>query len=352
MRVLISEKLSEHKYKTPEGYLICTDAILARTGKQQYRRSELFVDGNDEIVDVDRPYEQVFDKKTLASFENKPVTIEHPSENVNVDNFKDYAVGYVRDVKQGKYNDEDVIIGNLVITDRAAIEKIENGEMTDLSCGYDCDIIDSNGSYVQNNIRGNHVALCEEGRAGIARIVDSNADFHKYVIEYEYIKTSSRIDEEPELVKTSKTINAINLDEALKQIPDNVRIIQIKKDGVLYQSFKKKFNRIGGGCGNKQEVKLDNKMEDAMYTYKLTKKRNDYDEYIVQAYKNGKKYEDATYYSDDWDDALGTLKAIAKREGLNFRQQGSIYIADSKIKDSKLDMLDALKLVKLIEKIK
>ena len=28
MKFLSSEKLSPHKYKTPEGYLICTDAIL------------------------------------------------------------------------------------------------------------------------------------------------------------------------------------------------------------------------------------------------------------------------------------------------------------------------------------
>lgn len=175
MKILVSEKLSEHKYKTPEGYLICTDAILARTGKQVYTKNEVFGNGDNTEIDIDRPYNQVMNEKTIASFENKPVTFDHPEEDVNVDNYKDYAVGYVRDVHQGKVDGQDVILGNLVITDQTAINAIESGEHTDLSCGYDCDIKDDgNGHYAQNNIRGNHIALCKEGRAGNARIVDSN----------------------------------------------------------------------------------------------------------------------------------------------------------------------------------
>ena len=57
MRVLVSEKLSPHRFKTPEGYLICTDAILARTGKQTYRRREVFGDMSDkgeEEIEIDR----------------------------------------------------------------------------------------------------------------------------------------------------------------------------------------------------------------------------------------------------------------------------------------------------------
>ena len=69
MKVLVSEKLSEHKYKTPEGYLICTDAILARTGKQSYTKDELFCDGDNTEVEVDRPYDEVMNAKTIASFE-------------------------------------------------------------------------------------------------------------------------------------------------------------------------------------------------------------------------------------------------------------------------------------------
>lgn len=176
MKILINERLSEHRCKTPEGYLICTDAILARTGKQTYRKNEIFKDSDDETeIEVDRTEDEVFSPQTLASFENKPVTVEHPDEDVNVHNYKEYAVGFVRDVHRGEADGQPVILGNLVITDEQTIQEIENGEHLDLSCGYDCDIADE-ANPCQRNIRGNHVALCECGRAGIARIVDSTHD--------------------------------------------------------------------------------------------------------------------------------------------------------------------------------
>lgn len=191
MKILINERLSEHRYKTPEGYLICTDAILARTGKQTYRKNEIFKDSDDETeIEVDRTEDEVFAPQTLASFENKPVTVEHPDEDVNVHNYKEYAVGFVRDVHRGVVNGQPVILGNLVITDEKTIQEIENGEHTDLSCGYDCDIVDEPNP-CQRNIRGNHVALCECGRAGIARIVDSKVDDAKLKLPIGYIETTN-----------------------------------------------------------------------------------------------------------------------------------------------------------------
>lgn len=179
MRILISEKLSAHKYKMPEGYLVCVDSILARTGKQEYRRHELYgdsCDNPDEVIELERPENEVFDSKTLASFENKALCLDHPDEDVDSENHNQLSVGFIRDIKRGKDNGEDVMLGTLVITDQIAIDKVESGEYGELSCGYNCDIFDANGKYVQTNIRGNHVALCQHGRAGIARIVDSIND--------------------------------------------------------------------------------------------------------------------------------------------------------------------------------
>ena len=175
MKILVNSKLSEHRYKTPEGYLVCVDSVLARTGKQTYRRDELFHDNNTTEIEVDRPENEVFSEQTLASFENKPLTIEHPEEDVNPHNHKTYAVGFVRDIKRGTDNGEPVMLGTLVVTDEDAIKDIEDGKLPELSCGYDCDIADDDNPQ-QRNIRGNHVALCEHGRAGNARIVDSVKD--------------------------------------------------------------------------------------------------------------------------------------------------------------------------------
>ncbi len=173
MKILINEKLSQHRYLTPEGYLVCVDSVLARTGKQTYRRNEVFGDAEDDSeIEIDRTPEEVFSEETLASFENKPITVEHPDEDVNSENYKDYAVGFVRDIHRGRDNGQDVILGTLVIQDKKTIDEIKNGEHTDLSCGYDCDITEDEHPQ-QRNIRGNHVALCAQGRAGNARIVDT-----------------------------------------------------------------------------------------------------------------------------------------------------------------------------------
>ena len=177
MKVLIKETLSKHKFKDLNGYLICTDCILARTGKQSYRKNEVFATDDISEIEIDRPYEEVFDAKTLASFENVPLCKDHPDEDVTPENHNSYSVGFVRNIRQGKDNNTDVIIGDLVITDSDVIELVENGEYCELSCGYNTDIIgDDREGYKQTNIRGNHVALCQQGRAGNARIVDSVKD--------------------------------------------------------------------------------------------------------------------------------------------------------------------------------
>lgn len=188
MRFLVAEKLGPHKFKTPEGYLICTDAILSRTGKQEYKRCEIFGDACDEpdkIVNVDRVDAEVFSDKAMASFENKPICIEHPDHDVNAENHNELAVGFVRDVHKGEDEGKPVMMGTLVITDKDAVEAVESGEYKELSCGYDCDI-DDDGEPCQRNIRGNHVALCKHGRAGIARIVDSVDDARFWGQQYPY----------------------------------------------------------------------------------------------------------------------------------------------------------------------
>lgn len=182
MKFLSRERLSQHKYKTPEGYLICVDSVLARTGKQTYHRDEVFHDGDNTEIEVDRRPDEVFSEQTLASFENKPITVEHPDCDVTCENYKDYAVGFVRDVKRGTVDGQDVILGTLVIQDAKTIDEIEAGEHVELSCGYDCDIKDEENPQ-QRNIRGNHVALCEQGRAGNARIVDTADDMYGLVKE-------------------------------------------------------------------------------------------------------------------------------------------------------------------------
>lgn len=174
MKILITEKLSENKYIDNKGFLVCRDAIIARTGKQTYKMSDILNTDGDDEVEVDRPSTEVFSAETLASFENCPITYNHPSDFVSPENFNELAIGFVRDVKKAVIDEREVITASLVFTNKEAIEDITSGKIKELSCGYDCDIkMNDNGEYIQTNIRGNHLALCESGRAGIAMIRDS-----------------------------------------------------------------------------------------------------------------------------------------------------------------------------------
>lgn len=91
---------------------------------------------------------------------------EHPKEDVKPGNVLQYLKGTCRNVHRGEGALSDCIVADLIIYDDDLIRKIEDGKR-DVSCGYDClwDPKDRD-TYVQREIRGNHVAVVNRGRAG------------------------------------------------------------------------------------------------------------------------------------------------------------------------------------------
>ena len=155
--------------KTKDGYLVAT-AKVARTGIQLYRGAE--VDRPDlDVVRVMRPEAEVFNKDSLASFVGKPMTNEHPAKPVSAESWKTEAIG---SIGEGVLRDGDYISVPLVMMDASAIKDFENGKR-ELSMGYDAEIefVDhADYDAIQKNIRINHIALVDKGRAGGARIGD------------------------------------------------------------------------------------------------------------------------------------------------------------------------------------
>lgn len=170
MRIRTVVNLSEHMDKTPEGYLLCRDAALGRTGVMRYLPEE--VDGDvtdgfegDEVL-VYRDDAEVFAPEALASFEGKPLTLDHPAEDVCPENWAELAKGTVNNVRRGTGAASDLVLADILVTDAEAIAAIEDG-LRELSCGYDADVEPIRpGVGRQRNIRGNHVALVGQGRAG------------------------------------------------------------------------------------------------------------------------------------------------------------------------------------------
>lgn len=155
--------ISPNKTETIEGYLVCRNVPIARTGAQEYTARELMLDGDPERpVVVDRRPEDVFEPAVLASFEGKPVTDGHPPENVGPENYAAYSRGHVQNVRR----EGDFIVADLYINDKALASDIQNGVKREVSCGYTCNYVPDGAGYRQERIRGNHVAVVPRGRAG------------------------------------------------------------------------------------------------------------------------------------------------------------------------------------------
>ena len=163
MLAYYGNRISPHITESPEGFLICHDVPIARTGPQEYRARELQLDGDPErIITVNRHPEDVFEDATLASFEGKPITEDHPPENVGPENYAAYTKGHVQNVRrQGDY-----IIADLYINDAQLADEVKNGLKREVSCGYLCNYVPDGENYRQTAIRGNHVAVVPRGRAG------------------------------------------------------------------------------------------------------------------------------------------------------------------------------------------
>ena len=161
---------SERSY-TDEGFLL-VPARISRSGVQEYIAAEMGLQDRDptDIIKVYRPEEEVFSEESLSSFANKPVTNNHPPELINTDNAKEFTVGHAGPsvVRDGSFSKTE-----LYIIDSKSISDIESGKV-ELSNGYTADIdwtpgVSPDGEQydaVQRNIKGNHIAIVERGRAG------------------------------------------------------------------------------------------------------------------------------------------------------------------------------------------
>ena len=117
---------------------------------------------------------EVFHADSKASFAMVPVTIDHPPVMVTAKNSREYTVGQVG---ENIRDDGTHLIATLVINDERAINMIEGGKR-EVSCGYTCDLDETPGvapdgtryDARQYNIRGNHLAIVDAGRAGSAAI--------------------------------------------------------------------------------------------------------------------------------------------------------------------------------------
>lgn len=168
MKITDAVALLDGARVTDSGYLEA-NARTARTGVQAYLGIEV---GRPDLslVNVYRDETAVFSKAALETFSKLPITVDHPPVMVDATNWGDYAVGTTGDdvLRDGEF----LKIG-LKITDAAAVAAVQSGKR-ELSVGYTTMLVFEDGIAAdgtpyqarQTDIRANHIAIVDRGRAG------------------------------------------------------------------------------------------------------------------------------------------------------------------------------------------
>ena len=164
---------------TADGYLVAS-VRCARTGVQIYNGADIGLTDAGQ-VGVYRPESAVFAKDSLATYAGKPVTVNHPSEMVTADNWKQHAVG---DIGAEISRDGETVVVPIKLMDAAAIQAVQNGTR-EISMGYTTPVEMQDGTApdgtpyqaVQTGpIRINHLAIVPRARGGSQLRIGDGAD--------------------------------------------------------------------------------------------------------------------------------------------------------------------------------
>lgn len=202
-------KISDNLSRTPEGFLLCVGVSIARTGEMEYGEGETPLKTKNGLVVVTRSEAEVFSKECIASFEGKCFTVGHPEEFVNSDNFEELSTGHIQNVRRGSGEQANDLVADVLIKDANTISLVEDGKRG-LSCGYEAEYIQlEDGLGEQRKIRGNHLALVDEGRAGQSyQINDHKGD--------DFMKKFTKVMAENFKAVFGKTVDAMTDVEAKK----------------------------------------------------------------------------------------------------------------------------------------
>lgn len=142
------------------------------------------------------------------------------------------------------------------------------------------------------------------------------------------------LDKKKELFDSKKLNNFKIEDEVMNKIKS-----ALKKDNI-------KCDNIAWDDDNTLVIDLNDAPRSNHYIT-LVKRRNDYDEYVIKEYVNGKLIEDLSYYTDDWEDAVNTLNFIARQKNKNVEKSSNGYfiLLDSqKVKDESTTRIEKIKI--------
>ncbi len=224
--------ISDNIYEDQNGFLVCANAILGRSGIYQYSARELGINTS-EIIDILRKDEDVFNPESMKTLEQRPITINHPNVAVTIDNVKELSKGEVFNVRR----DGENLVGDLIIKDKSLKKLVLDKKVKELSLGYEysVDYDEETKLYSFKDFIYNHIAFVKQGRAGNAMILDGVEEVESENVDSNESQTLTEVLEETEeIVKDSNTVEeTITEEETLtNEIKDEETVKEEVKDTV------------------------------------------------------------------------------------------------------------------------
>lgn len=149
-----------------------------------------------------RDAKEVFARKSLDTLKGATVTRRHPEgDEVNPTNFREVVIGHIGDSIEP---DEKLgsAVADVYLNDAQAIAEYDSGELSEISCGYEADLIADAGevngeayTHRQTNMHYNHVALGPPGwgRQGQrSRLLDAEKQTMKIIIDGKEFETEDK----------------------------------------------------------------------------------------------------------------------------------------------------------------
>lgn len=178
----IDNALSERHFDE-NGYLYVDRSPILKAGIMEYLGYELLPEGKSSIDGVDIDPQKVYKvnvsldelKKAKDTFKLAPITDGHiwlGEEGADPKNYQEGTVG------ENLYIEDGFLYAPLNFTGKAIVEKIKNHKKEELSTSYLNKLRKSDNpayDFEAFDIRGNHLALVDRGRAGSdVRVLNSN----------------------------------------------------------------------------------------------------------------------------------------------------------------------------------
>ena len=282
---LIFDTKNSNREKDANGFLHVKNCHCTKVQIAQYLGCEISKDlVADKVYNVFRPEEELKKADTVQSLNGVPLQLEHHDDTA------EKPAQYTRIGATGTdaVFEYPYLSNSLHFFNQKAIDLIESGEKCELSIGYDCEIHKEAGEFegvpydfVQRNIKIQHVALVECGRAG--------ADV--------------KVSDSKEIILNSEKNEVKQMDkEKLLQL-----INELVKAGASEEEIKAKIDELTADACEDDEVEVE--------TEEVKTEEPDTDE--VEEQEQEASDEEQTEQKDDDDLIIEEVKAELEKAGLD-----------------------------------